>query len=342
MVPRVVPPLRRTARRTGVRIAGLADLSSHPVPPPDFRRPFWPVEEVQLDGTRLAIRRTPSTSTDSEPALYIHGLGGASTNFTDLAAALAPWFDGEAMDLPGFGRSGPMPRGVYGPGSFARIVVRRIEQSGRGSVHLVGNSMGGAVAIVVAATRPDLVRTLTLISPAVPDLHPRRLADPRLPLLLVPGVSSAVQRRMRATPAERRVRSLLDFIYAHPEKVPDERIAASAAELIAHDEHPWTDAALKASMKGIVRWWLTPGPGSAWQLLSNVRMPTLVVWGEVDRLVDVSLAPRVARTIPDATLLVLPDVGHVAQMEEPTLTARAILALRERAAAARTQGGVAT
>jgi pimeloyl-ACP methyl ester carboxylesterase len=63
--------------------------------------------------------------------------------------------------------------------------------------------------------------------------------------------------------------------------------------------------------------------------MAAVTAPTLVVWGGRDRLVNVALAPRVAGTIPDARLLVLPDVGHVAQLEDPVTTARAALGLLE-------------
>src|SRR5262249_47742041 len=68
---------------------------------------------------------------------------------------------------------------------------------------------------------------------------------------------------------------------------------------------------------------------SLWRLTADITAPTLVVWGELDRLVDVALASRTARAIRGARLLVLPGVGHVAMMEDPVTVARAFLALRE-------------
>ncbi len=116
----------------------------------------------------------------------MHGLGGSSKNWTDLAYLLAGRLDAEALDLPGFGHSGPAPN--YTIAALADRVIRWIEYSGRGPVHLFGNSLGGAVSVRVAGLRPDLVRTLTLISPAMPFLDPRRSVQSRLvPLLLVPG-----------------------------------------------------------------------------------------------------------------------------------------------------------
>ena len=64
----------------------------------------------------------------------------------------------------------------------------------------------------------------------------------------------------------------------------------------------------------------------------SVQAPTLVIWGDKDRLVHVSLAPRTAAAIPDARLLVLADIGHTAQLENPETTARAVLALLHDAA----------
>ncbi|MEK8109251.1 alpha/beta fold hydrolase [Micromonospora sp. M12] len=92
----------------------------------------------------------PATAAGAEPALYVHGLGGSSQNWTDLAGLLADRLDGQAIDLPGFGRSEPGRR--YTIPAFADLVVRWIEHSGRGPVHLFGNSLGGAVAVRVAGS----------------------------------------------------------------------------------------------------------------------------------------------------------------------------------------------
>src|SRR4029450_10831539 len=129
-------------------------------PPLEGVVPAWPGEHVWVDGSATYVRRTPPTSVDAEPALFVHGLGGSSLNWTDLAYLLADRLDGQAIDLPGFGYSDPGRS--YG---VARRVGRWIERSGRGPVHLFGNSLGGAVTVRVAALRPDLVRTLTLVSP---------------------------------------------------------------------------------------------------------------------------------------------------------------------------------
>ena len=287
--------------------------------------PSWPGELE--DG--VFVRRAGGTGT--EPALFVHGLGGSSTNWTDLMALLRDRVDGEALDLPGFGRSDAPSRG-YALGTHVRTVIRRLERRGAPS-HLFGNSLGGAVATRVAAYRPDLVRTLTLVSPALPSLRPRRGSDPRLPLLLVPGLDVLARRQLARADPEQRARAVIRLCYADPSAIAPQRVAEAVEEVrrrsgLAHDGDAFT-----RSLRGLVAAYLEPGRRSLWRQAARVAAPTLVVWGTEDRLVDVALAPRAARTIPDARLMVLDGVGHVAQMERPETVARAVLGLLDEVAA---------
>ncbi len=331
-------------RRSAVgppRIAELAGPAEFPLAPVDPAREPWPGTELAIGAARVHVRKTPSVNPAAEPALYVHGLGGASTNFTDLADLLSPWLDGHSIDLPGFGRSGPPPDGNYSIAAHTRLVIRYLEQSGRGPVHLVGNSMGGAISIRVAASRPDLVLSLSLVSPAVPDLRPRSGSDAFLPLLLLPGVGSRLMARLDAESPERRARALINLCFAHPERVPPNRLAEAIADVEARRGFPWAGEALMNSFRGLVRSYLMTGSRSAWHALGQIEAPAVVVWGTLDKLVDVANAPRVSASMADATLLVLPDIGHTAQLEDPVSTARAILALISRANNGRTGADVA-
>ena len=116
-------------------------------------------------GDEVWLAGTPASGTQSggargrELVLCVHGMSGAATNWTDLMAELAPDFDCAAVDLPGSGFSPPPATGAgYSVTAHAGTVARLIETLGAGPVHLVGNSMGGAVAVRLAARRPDLVR----------------------------------------------------------------------------------------------------------------------------------------------------------------------------------------
>jgi pimeloyl-ACP methyl ester carboxylesterase len=302
--------------RSGVR------RSAATLPAWDGLLPPWP--GAVEDG--LHVRRAPGAGV--EPALFVHGLGGAATNWTDLMGLLADTVQGEALDLPGFGYSDPPSSGSYRLRTHVDAVVRRLETRS-GPVHLFGNSLGGAVATRVAALRPDLVRSLTLVSPAFPSLRPKRGSDPRLPLLLLPGLGRLASRQLARRTPEQRARDVLRLCYGDPTKVPAERLQEAADEVRRRADLPFAEEAFLASLRGLVSSYLEPRSASLWRQAAQVQAPALVVWGTLDRLVDVRLAPRVAAALPDSRLLVLPGVGHVAQLEQPEVVARAFLGMRE-------------
>jgi pimeloyl-ACP methyl ester carboxylesterase len=284
---------------------------------------------VLLDGYRTFVRSTPARCREAEPALYVHGLGGSGTNWTDLAHLMADRLDGEAIDLPGFGHSDPGRR--YTVAALSDRVIRWIEHSGRGPVHLVGNSMGGAVSVRVAGTRPDLVRTLTLVSPAMPFLDPRRSAQGRLaPFAMLPHAHRIAAWRLSTIPPEQMARMVLAACVGDPESIPAQRIAEARAEVELRYTVPWYADAYVRTLRGLVLSFLRaylPGAGSLWRIAARIEVPTLVVAGQRDQIVDVRVAPQVARVIPDSRLLTIGGVGHVAQMERPDLVARAMLAM---------------
>ncbi|MDT4941831.1 MAG: hypothetical protein QOJ34_1920 [Pseudonocardiales bacterium] len=324
--------------RPPAREAQPARLSDAPLAPLDETVHIWPGRHVEVGRVRVHVRTTPSERPDAPPMLCVHGLGGSAHNWTDFAGVLRNHFAVEALDLPGHGRSGPAYRNDYSLDAHAGTVIRYLEQSGRGPVHLVANSMGGAVSVRVAAQRPDLVQTLTLISPALPDNRVRAFplrADPRAAFVVVPGLGEGILRlySRRYTPAQR-VKGTIKMCFADPSRYPAERLREAIAENAARAELPWTAAAVARSTRGLAAaQFLKARVG--WSTLRTLAMPTLVVWGDSDRLVAPDLAPYVAAAIPGARLLELPDVGHTAMMEVPECTARAVLGLTEDAAAIR-------
>ncbi|KWW99311.1 putative hydrolase [Carbonactinospora thermoautotrophica] len=279
---------------------------------------------------RLSIRRAEPCADGAQPppAVYVHGLGGSALNWTDLMGLLRDRVDGVAIDLPGFGESPPPADGDYSTFGHARAVLRLIEWLGKGPVHLLGNSMGGAVAVRVAAQRPDLVRTLTLISPALPDLRLRRTSA-STGLLAVPGIGHALTRWIHRMPPERRAQAAAELVYANAAAVPEPLLRIAAEEYAKRSRCPWAQQALLASARGIIRAYLERGPQSLWSQAARVRAPTLLVYGRQDKLVDSRLAVRAAETFPRSRLVVLPDSGHVAMMEHPRLVAAAVRELLE-------------
>ncbi|HET9517914.1 MAG TPA: alpha/beta hydrolase [Actinoplanes sp.] len=298
--------------------------------------PPWPARRVWVDGAMLHVRDTPALSSAAEPAVYVHGLGGSSQNWTDLAGLLAQRLDAQAVDLPGFGYSDPSRR--YSIAAFADRLIRFLEHAGRGPVHLVGNSLGGSIAVRVAGCRPDLVRTLTLISPAMPFLDPRRTAQNRvLPVLALPGAKRIFAWGMNRTSPQAMAEQVLLACFGDPAKVSDQRRAEAIEEVKLRFTVEHYPAAYLATLRGLVASFIRaylPGANSMWRLAARIAAPTLVIGGTTDKLVDVRVPAQVARTIPDSRLLIMQGVGHVAQMEDPRTVARAIAGMLDEVGAA--------
>ncbi|MDN3294616.1 alpha/beta hydrolase [Streptomyces ficellus] len=281
------------------------------------------LRSVTLPGLTLKVRFRPSDRTGRPPALYVHGLGGSSQNWSDLMPLLEDVVDGEAVDLPGFGDSPPPDDGNYSLTAHARAVIRLLDAGARGPVHLIGNSLGGAVSTRVAAARPDLVRTLTLVSPALPELRAQRGAWPTA-LLALPGVASFFTRMTRDWTAEQRVRGVLSLCYGDPGRVTDEAFRHAVQEMERRLALPYFWDAMARSARGIVDAYTLGGQHGLWRQAERVLAPTLLVYGGRDRLVSFRMARRAAAAFRDSRLLTLPEAGHVAMMEYPQAVAQAV------------------
>lgn len=302
----------------------------------------WPGELVSVGSDEVFVRGAPAPE-GAEPALFVHGLGGSAANWTDLMDLLhkppadrpdEPALACGAVDLPGFGFSPRPASGLYTLDAMAGAVAALIDRRATWPVHLAGNSMGGAVCVRLAARRPDLVRTLTLISPALPDLRPR-LMTTRLALLCAPGIGPWLlnQVRQRMT-VEARTSMLITEVYADPRMMHPRRHAEEVAELARRDGLGYAGDVLLAAGRALVAENLRPGPRSLWHDAARVTAPTLVLYGSHDRLVRPAMAAHAARAFRGARVVVLSRTGHVAMMERPGLVASE---MRELFASARRQ-----
>ena len=251
--------------------------------------PNWPGELVDLpSGERVfvvstaaqAARVTPTSAQagrvtptsaqaarrageEKAPVLCVHGMAGAATNWTEFMAELAADFDCAAVDLPGYGWSPPAATMAgYSITALATTVAALIEHQGRGPVHLVGNSMGGLIAVKLAASRPDLVRTLTLISPALPDPLIRPMAA-RIPLLGLPVVGAWLLRRSDAFPAEVRIRGVMSMIFHDPGAVHPEQVRHAVTEMERRDQLDYAYEPLVGAARAITSEYLRPERATA-------------------------------------------------------------------------------
>jgi pimeloyl-ACP methyl ester carboxylesterase len=243
-----------------------------------------------------------------EPVLLLHGLGATKASFLPTVAALA----GEhrraiAIDLPGFGDSAKPLRARYDPRFFARSVVAVLDALGLDRADVIGNSMGGRVAIETGLRHADRVRRLVLLAPSLAWLRDR----PWAPLLrLVPPQLGAVQ------PAPRRVVEAI--VHRSIPNGQDGWAAAGVDEFLRSYLTPRGRAAFYAAARNI--YLEEPhGKDGFWTRLAGLRPESLFVWGRHDPLVPIAFARHVRETLPGAQHLEL-NCGHVPQLERPRET----------------------
>lgn len=240
-----------------------------------------------------------------EPLVLLHGFGADKDTWPPLARLLTRHFHVYAPDLPGFGESTRDPAAAYGFAEQAERVEAFAQAVGLARpFHLAGNSMGGGIAGVYAARHPDRVKTLWLIAPAgVSTARPSELVR-----RIMAGENPLIVTRAEDFDA------LIALLFVTPPWIPPLVGPALARARMAHQEFDrkvfgdlqFRAFALEAELRG------SP-------------VPTLIAWGERDRLLDVSGAAILAGVMPRATVSILPNVGHVPMIEAPRATAERYL-----------------
>ncbi|WP_165358705.1 alpha/beta fold hydrolase [Haloactinopolyspora alba] len=282
----------------------------------------WPGEWYDLStGRSVFVRRASAPRTADGPAgeriVHVHGLGGAATNWTALMRELRADADQWAPDLPGFGESPPAPRHTVD--GYVADVVAFLERFGSPS-HVVANSLGGMVSVYVAARRPDLVRTLSLVSPAMPQYRLPWAAQVTA-VMAVPGLGERILAAAGANPSERQIAQLAAVLFADPAALPAAEFDLAVRERTRWMHQPYADAVLLGTLRSIVAQYTMPPRRSAWGAAARVLCPTLVMMGGRDTLVGSWGRARWRRTRPRTRLVTLPSSGHVAMMEHPRAVA---------------------
>jgi pimeloyl-ACP methyl ester carboxylesterase len=256
---------------------------------------------------------------EGPPLLFIHGLSGSWPNWLEQL----PVFAGRpgpangsppvtthrviALDLPGFGHS-PMPAEPISISGYARTIDALLDALELDAAAIVGNSMGGFVAAELAINFPQRVERLALVSPAGISTYNNPGATRALPSLRrienvigaytgwVAAHSDAVARR----PGLRN--AAFGLVARHPGRLP----AALVAEQIRGAGKPGFIQGLAANLDYDFR-----------HRLGEIACPTLVVWGDRDRVITVRDAEVYSELIPGARKVIFEDTGHVAMLERP-------------------------
>jgi pimeloyl-ACP methyl ester carboxylesterase len=246
-----------------------------------------------------------------EPVLLLHGLGATKASFLPTLDALAPNYRAIGVDLPGFGDSAKPLFGAYDPPFFAEAMTALLDALELDSAHMVGNSMGGRVALELGLSHADRVRRLVLLAPSMPWLKARPFAPY---LRLIPTQLGIFQ----PTP-----RLLIEPIVKQFVPGSDtEWTAAGIDEFMRSYLTPLGRAAFYSAARNI--YLEEPrGPDGLWTRLSSLKPEALFVWGRKDNVVPIGFARHVGEELPAARHLKL-DCGHVPQLERPRQTHEAM------------------
>ncbi len=273
---------------------------------PGGRPPIVRVTDVEIRGATVS---SLIAGHGPEHVLCLHGLGSNKTSFFETVSALTSDHTVHAIDLPGFGSSSKPARGAYDARYFAAATLSYMDAMAIEHVHLVGNSMGGRIALEMALTEPDRVDSVSLLAPALPFLRRREL----VPLVkLVRPELAAIPHPLRAA----RVREHFWGLFARPERLDPAAADIAADEFCRTYRSRSARIAFFAAARNV--YLDTPhGERGLWTRLAGLGPPALFIWGDSDRLVPAAFSRHVEGVLPSATQVVLPECGHVPQVELP-------------------------
>ncbi|MHB8770185.1 MAG: alpha/beta fold hydrolase [Syntrophales bacterium] len=267
-------------------------------------------KEIPVDDHRIVYLEGGK----GEAILLLHGFGGDKYLWMRFARYLTGRYRVVIPDLPGFGESSQIPTATYDADSQVERIDRFTRTLGIDRFHLAGNSMGGLLAALYAATYPEKVMTLSLLAPAgVESPEPSELVQ-----LLRKGINPLIA----GDPAE--YDRLLGLCFVKPPFIPAEFKKLLAADAVSHrgfNEKIWQDMRLHRSQDGSFasESYLEP-------YLPNLRAPVLVLWGDSDQVLDAGGAAVLEKKLPTARIVLMKQTGHMPMLEKPKEAAAVVAA----------------
>ena len=239
--------------------------------------------------------------------VLLHGFGADKDNWSRVARDLTPHFQVIAPDLPGFGDSSREPKASYAFDDQVDNVHAFGQALNLNTFHIGGNSMGGAIAGLYAARHPDMVTSVWLLAPAgVDSAEPSELMG-----LLRQGHNPLLVHTV--ADFER----LLEFVFVEIPSIPGPIVGYLTEQAIA--QRPFNEKIFQDFIAH---------PASLESEAQNIQSPTLITWGDQDRLLHVSGAAILDALIPDSHLVIMKNIGHIPMIERPHESARQFLRFR--------------
>lgn len=243
---------------------------------------------------------------DGPPLIFIHGLSGCWQNWLEQLPHFARDHRVIAVDLPGFGQS-EMPVEDISISNYADAIDALMTEIGIDAARLVGNSMGGFIGAELAIQHPARVERLVLVAAAGLSIESIRTERThglrhRAENVVFFSLGNLASRSHQVALRPRLRAALLLLVAAHPAKLP----GPLAAQQVLGSGKPGFSDALEAMCRYPLR-----------DRLEKISCPTLIVWGDKDRLVPLKDASVFEKLISDSRKIIYKDTGHVSMMERP-------------------------
>ena len=258
-------------------------------------------EHVTVEGTRLRYRKTGS----GHPVLLLHGIGQSLDDWNEQHERLSERHTVYSIDLPGFAYSDRLPGTTLA--KLAGVLPAFLDAVGvHGPLPVMGNSLGGAVAMKLAADHPDRVSALVLANSAGFGKEVALV----LRLLAVRPFAALLMR-----PDEKASRRTVESLFYDKTPVTEARIghAFALSQRATHRRTLMDVARDLGTVSGVRAEWRTALIGA----LAQSDVPTLVMWGDRDHILPFSHLEAAAAALPHAESHVFPKTGHMPQIERP-------------------------
>ena len=271
-----------------------------------------PSQYLRVDGMDIHYRVEGQASADP-PLVLLHGTSSSLYTWNAWTEMLKDQHRIIRLDLPGFGLTGPHPKGDYSVEIYLEFLESFLDKLEVEECIIAGNSIGGEIAWRYALNHPEQVKKLILIGAAGYPVDIEELPLAKLPLsylwLRIPWV-----RELSVEFSSHEViRNSLEYLYGDPEKVTDEIV-----ELYFDMTHrDGNREALTERMESF-------GRKAPYKKIPTIKTPTLILWGEKDRLIPVENAKHFHRDLRNSSLVIFPEAGHMPMEEIPHKSVAAV------------------
>ncbi|WP_345196604.1 alpha/beta fold hydrolase [Kistimonas scapharcae] len=269
--------------------------------------------EVVMDD--LTVAYLAGGNPDGETILMVHGFGANKDNWVRLAGKLENQYRIIALDLPGHGDSSAPLELDYRMPAQAQRIADFIQTLELGQVHYMGNSMGGWIGMELARIQPDVLNSLVLLDNG--GVEPPNASE--FQHLLEQGENPLIVNQ----PGD--MEKLLSFVMTDRPFIPWPITSVLEEQALAREpvNEKIFDDLLRSRderLEGI--------PQSEW--LAAITTPSLIIWGEDDRVLDVSSVSEMQKYMPTTEAVIFEEIGHLPMIEDPSAVAEAFLAFVEK------------